>query len=49
LIITRRENSAQRWRDVAWPWLVALAVSLALVMGISAARVALTGTLALPL
>jgi uncharacterized membrane protein len=48
LIATRKENSAYRWRDAAWPLLVALALSLAIVMGIGAGRTALSGLLDMP-
>ncbi len=48
LIVTHRENTLRRWRDVAWPALVALALSLVVVMGISAGRAALTSALDLP-
>jgi hypothetical protein len=49
LIASRRENTASRWRDAAWPILVGLALSLAIIMGIGAGRAALTKTGALPL
>ena len=48
LIAARRENTAHRWRDAAWPLLVALALSLAIIMGIGAGRAALTDVLHLP-
>jgi uncharacterized membrane protein len=48
LVATRRENSVQRWRDAAWPLLVALALTLTIVMGIGAGRAALTDALGLP-
>lgn len=48
LIASRRENTAQRWRDAALPALVALALSLTVVMGIGAGRAALTAALNLP-
>lgn len=48
LVAARKENSARRWRDAAWPLLVALALSLAVVMGIGAGRAALTDLLGMP-
>ncbi len=48
LILTRRENTVQRWRDVTWPFLVALAMSLTLIMLIGAGRATLATALDLP-
>jgi len=48
LVAARRENSARRWRDAAWPLLIALALSLTIVMGIGAGRAALTDALNMP-
>jgi uncharacterized membrane protein len=49
LVVARRENRANCWRDAVWPLLVALALSLTIVMGIGAVRAAFTETLDLPL
>lgn len=48
LIASRRENTAHRWRDAAWPLLVALALSLTMIIVIGAGRAALTTALDLP-
>jgi uncharacterized membrane protein len=48
LVAARKENAAQRWRDAAWPMLVALALSLTIVLGIGAGRAALTDLLDMP-
>jgi hypothetical protein len=48
LIVSRRENAIRRWRDAVWPLLAALALSLAMVMGIGAARAALSSALDIP-
>lgn len=48
LVASRRENTAHRWRDAAFPSLAALALSLIIVMGIGAGRSALTETMGLP-
>lgn len=48
VIASRRENTADRWRDAAWPLLVALALSLTIIMVIGAGRAALTTALDLP-
>jgi hypothetical protein len=48
LVIARRENSAYRWRDAAWPLLVALGMSLTIVMGIGVGRAALTDAIGMP-
>lgn len=45
LIAARRENTVHRWRDAAWPLLVALALSLTIIMGVGAGRAALTEAL----
>lgn len=48
LVTARRENRAYRWRDMAWPLLVGLALSLLIVMGMGAARSAFAQALDLP-
>jgi len=45
LILARRENTAESWRDLILPLLIGLALSLLLVGAIDVARYALTGTL----
>jgi uncharacterized membrane protein len=48
LVISRQENTAERWQDVAWPALVGLAMSLTFIMVIGAGRAALATALDLP-
>jgi uncharacterized membrane protein len=48
LVAARRENSADGWRDAAWPLLVGLALSLTIIMGVGAGRAALFDTLQAP-
>jgi hypothetical protein len=48
LIAARKENAARRWRDVARPLLVALALSLAFIMAIGAGRAMLSGFFDMP-
>jgi len=45
LILVRRENTAESWRDLILPFLVGLALSLVLIGAIGVVRYALTGTL----
>jgi uncharacterized membrane protein len=48
LVAARKENSVRRWREAAWPLLVALALSLTIVMVIGTARAALSSALEIP-
>jgi uncharacterized membrane protein len=48
LVAARKENSAQSWRDAAWPLLIALALSLTIVIGIGTGRAALSDLLDMP-
>ena len=48
LIVSRKENAYRHWREAALPLITALAVSLAMVMGIGAARAALSSALNIP-
>jgi len=48
LVVSRKENAIHRWREAAWPLFTALALSLAMVMGIGAARTALSSALHVP-
>jgi hypothetical protein len=48
LIASRKENAIHHWREAAWPVFTALALSLAMVMGIGAARTALSNVLNVP-
>jgi len=45
LVLARRENTAESWRDLTPALLIGLAVSLALIGTVSVVRYALTGTL----